>query len=119
MLAENASRSPYIGMMVNITSSQILVQKTPDKLLDFAESNDRRQFEFYTKMEQARHQRRLARETTTRMGIGAVLGVIGVAFGYAITTGDARLAEKIVTTVVGGFGGVGIGVVLAPKKNDD
>ena len=118
-LADNASRSAYIGMMVNTTTSQILAQKAPEKVLDFAESNDRRQFEFYMKMEGNRHQQRLARESTTRIGIVAVVGIVGIAFSYAITTGDASLAEKIVNTVVGAFGGVGIGVVLAPKKNDD
>ena len=117
--AENAARSVSIAMMVNPTAIQALAQKAPEKVLDLAESNDRRQFEFYTRIEENRHQQRLAREATTRIGIGAVVGVVGMAFIYAALTRDASLAQIIVAAVVGGFGGLGISVVLAPKKNDD
>jgi hypothetical protein len=47
-----------------------------------------------------------------------VLCAVFAAFVYSAITGDKSLSNTIISVVVGGFGGVGIGKVLENKEED-
>lgn len=108
-----------IGMAVNPTIIETLSQEAPKELLKFADASDQRQAQYFLKKEENRHQERLSRERTLRIGMASLLGVAMSAFLYAGLTKDSGLAQSVVSVVAGGLGGLGAGVVLSRRKDDE
>jgi hypothetical protein len=51
--------------------------------------------------------------------MGSLLGIAISAFLYAGLTKDSGLAQSVVSVVAGGLGGLGAGVVLSRRKDDE
>lgn len=57
-----------------------------------------------------------AGEVTKRLGMGAVLVLVLMVFGYAGLTKDKDLAEKVIIAGISGLGGYGAGVATRRKE---
>lgn len=55
-------------------------------------------------------------ETTKRLGMGAILVLVLMVFGYAGLTNDKDLAEKVIIAGISGLGGFGAGVAVNRKE---
>jgi hypothetical protein len=55
-------------------------------------------------------------EVTKRLGMGAILVLVLMVFGYAGLTKDKDLAEKVILAGISGLGGFGAGVALSKKE---
>ena len=55
-------------------------------------------------------------ETTKRLGMGAILVLVLMVFGYAGLTNDRDLAEKVIIAGISGLGGFGAGVAVNRKE---
>lgn len=55
-------------------------------------------------------------ETTKRLGMGAILVLVLMVFGYAGLTSDKDLAEKVIIAGISGLGGFGAGVATNKIK---
>lgn len=54
-------------------------------------------------------------EITKRLGMGAILVLVLMVFGYAGLTKDKDLAEKVIIAGIAGIGGFGAGVAVGKK----
>lgn len=57
-----------------------------------------------------------ASEITKRLGMGAILILVLMVFGYAGLTKDKDLAEKVIIAGISGLGGFGAGVAVSKKE---
>lgn len=55
-------------------------------------------------------------EMTKRLGMGAILVLVLMVFGYAGLTNDKDLAEKVIIAGISGLGGFGAGVAVNRKE---
>lgn len=106
-----------VSFMENPTVLEALVHEAPEEVLKLVAAADERQFKYFTQREENRHKERLARENTTRTVIGTIGGAVLAAFGYSALTGDTSLSTEVITVIVGGFGGLGIGKLLAAPED--
>lgn len=115
--AANPDRA-IVSILENPTVLEALVQEAPAEVLEFVKAADERQFKYFTQKEENRHKEQLARENTTRITIGTIGGAVLAAFVYSAFTGDTSLSAEIITAIIGGFGGLGIGKLLQPKEEE-
>ncbi len=108
-----------LSVMVNPSVMEALAQDSPEQLLEFVEKSDDRQYQYYLQKEQNRHNEKIARENTTRIAIASVLSAVFAAFFYSAATGEISLSAEIISALIGGFGGLGIGKVLQRPEDDD
>jgi hypothetical protein len=113
-----SSDKAVLSVLVNPSVMEALAQDAPQEVLKFAEASDDRQFRYYMQREQNRHKELVAREATTRIAIGAVMGSVFGAFIYSAFTGDTNLSSQIISVIVGGFGGLGISKLLQSKEEE-
>jgi hypothetical protein len=106
---------PVVAQMISPVAVQALAQQAPEKLLEFIESYDERQFQYCSLKENNRHQERKHEESTKRIGIY----FLGLAFAatlvYAGVTGDKALPDKLITIALGAGGGAGL--VVASSRS--
>jgi hypothetical protein len=107
------------ALMINPSAVETLAQREPGALIKFADASDERQFIYHSKVSEHRHKETQSQELTTRWIIGGVLSLVAMAFVYAGVTKDNTLPDRIINVVIGGAGGLGLGVYLNKKKEDD
>jgi len=113
---EKNSRSAL--MMINPSAVETLAHNAPEKLIDFANLSDDRQYNYYSKLAEYRHTDNRNRENTIRLALGSVFGIVLMAFVYAGFTKDNTLPTQLINTLVGGAGGLGVSSFLQKKKED-
>jgi hypothetical protein len=91
------SRSSPISKQINATHL--------DKLIENDDKEDER-----------RHQRSQSRQTTNRLGMGAVILLVVIVLTYAGVTKEKDLAEKIIIAGISGIGGLGAGYAIGKQK---
>lgn len=114
--AANTDRA-VLSIIENPSVLEALAHQAPHEVIKFATSADERLFKYSTQKEENRHKERLARENTTRIVVGTIGGAVLAAFGYSALTGDTSLSTEVITVIVGGFGGLGIGKLLTPPED--
>ncbi|MGK7933205.1 MAG: hypothetical protein AB4041_17480 [Microcystaceae cyanobacterium] len=77
-----------------------------DKLIDSNEKENEREY-----------QRFRSGETTKRLTIGAILGLVLMVLVYAGFTKDKQISEKIITAGISALGGFGVGYAAGKKNN--
>lgn len=105
-------------MMINPSAVETLAHNSPERLIQFADSSDQRQFTYYSKLAEYRHNNNHNRENTIRLALGSVFGIVLMAFVYAGLTKDNTLPTQLINTLVGGAGGLGVSSFLQKKKED-
>ena len=96
---ERMSSSGSSALVKKVTSEHI------DKTLNNLDKENERDF-----------QKSQSNEITKRLGMGAILILVLMVFGYAALTKDEDLAEKVMIAGISGLGGFGIGIAWS-KKN--
>ena len=102
--------SMFLSMeRMSSTSSSALVKRvTPEHItqtLDNLEKDNERDFK-----------KSQSSEITKRLGMGAILILVLMVFGYAGLTKDKELAEKVILAGISGVGGFGAGVAVSKKE---
>jgi hypothetical protein len=89
-------------------SSPISKQITPAHIGEIIKNDD--------KADERKHQRSQSRQTTNRLGMGAILFLVIIVLTYAGLTKEKDLAEKIIIAGISGIGGVGAGYAIGKQK---
>jgi hypothetical protein len=96
---QGLSSSSSSSLVKRVTSEHIT------KTLDNLEKENERDFK-----------KNQASEVTKRLGMGAILILVLMVFGYAGLTKDKDLAEKVIIAGISGLGGFGAGVAVSKKQ---
>ncbi len=110
---------PYVPSPSLLTPAALetLIQKAPEKVLEFVDNHNQRQYELAKQREENRVKAQQDGQTTLRMGLGLFCGVFAGILVYAGVTGDKALPDRFITLTIGALGG-GAGVtLLKPKDN--
>ena len=97
-----------MGRMSSTSSSALVKRVTPEHItqtLDNLEKDNERDFK-----------KSQSSEITKRLGMGAILILVLMVFGYAGLTKDKELAEKVILAGISGVGGFGAGVAVSKKE---
>ena len=105
-------------MMVNPSVVESLAHHQPSALIEFADKNDQRQFEYHSQLAKQKDNQNKRQEDTTRMILASIVGMILMSFIYSGVTGDKTLPDKLINIVVGGGAGIGL-TNLTRNKNKD
>ena len=102
--------STFLSMerMSSKSSSALVKRVTPEHItqtLDNLEKDNERDFK-----------KSQSSEITKRLGMGAILILVLMVFGYAGLTKDKELAEKVILAGISGVGGFGAGVAVSKKE---
>jgi len=89
-------------------SSALSKRVTPEHITQVLENSEKQSEREFKKSEST--------EFTKRLGIGAMLVLVFMVFGYAGITKDKDLAEKVTITVISAIGGYGVGVASGKKE---
>jgi hypothetical protein len=90
---------------INQCTSQYLAQHEPSALIKFVDASDERQYLYHTKVAEHRHKECQARETTIRLLMAGVGGLIIVVFIYTSCTKDQTLPRNLMTFAMTAVGG--------------
>ncbi|MEH2458297.1 hypothetical protein [Nostoc sp.] len=97
------------GRMSSSSSSSLLKHVTSEhitKTIENLEKENERDFK-----------KNQASEVTKRLGMGAILVLVLMVFGYAGLTKDKDLAEKVIIAGISGLGGFGAGFAVSKKQS--
>jgi hypothetical protein len=111
------------AQLVDPRLQSILANKAPEKFLEFIESYDKRQFEFYTIQEQNRHNEELDKQkkgqTQIQFALIAVLLLVCFCLAYAVQTGDSSLPKELITVILAVIGGSGFTYGLTKSRQQE
>jgi hypothetical protein len=109
--------TPIPPISVEIVNT--LIEKAPQEALQLAKEYIQQQTDL-AKSEIENHQKlKIAGERTKRLGMGLIFATIVAVMVYSGFTKDKDLSEKIIDVAIGALGGLGAGVVLLKKKEED
>ncbi|AFY73961.1 hypothetical protein Syn7502_01929 [Synechococcus sp. PCC 7502] len=106
-------------MMVNPSVVESLAHHQPSALIEFADKNDQRQFDYHSQLAKHKDDQNKRRENTNRMILGSIVGMILMSFIYSGVTGDKTLPDKLINIVVGGGAGIGLSHLTKNKNKDE
>jgi len=89
-------------------SSSLIKRITPEHITQTLNNIDKENDRGFKKSQSS--------EVTKRIGMGAILILVLMVFGYAGVTKDKDLAEKVIIAGISGLGGFGAGVALSKKE---
>lgn len=90
------------------SSSALAKRVTPEHITQTLENLDKENERDFKKSQ--------AGEATKRLGMGAILVLVLMVFGYAGLTKDKDLADKVLTASLTDLGGFGLGLAAGKKE---
>lgn len=100
--------SLFSARIQSSSSSSLIKRVTPEHITQTLNNLDKENERGFKKSQSS--------EVTKRIGMGAILVLVLMVFGYAGVTKDKDLAEKVIIAGISGLGGFGAGVALSKKE---
>jgi hypothetical protein len=76
---------------------ECLAQRNLSMLIKYVDASDERKYQYHTKVAEDRHKERQARETTIRLLMAGVGGLVIIVFVYTSCTKDQTLPRNLMT----------------------